>query len=356
MNELLKQILNQIVEAGFEAYLVGGYPRDFYMGRETDDYDITTSATPEQLKTIFPLADMTDQKYGRITLQEQNYKIEITTYRKESDYIDFRFPEKIQFVESLEQDLRRRDFVINTLCMDQDGNFVDLLGARKDIDQKVIRTVGNAEQKIEEDSLRILRAIRFSATLDFELDSELLLALKKYKRNLFKLSYQRKKEELDKILVHEKGISLLKEFQEELEISGLEQVNVHTSLVGIWAQLTYSSHYEFSKQQKKEIKAIQELLEQDILDPFILYQYGHYYCGIVAEIKGISRETVLNRYKELPIHHRSEIAITPKELLQMVSKDMIGEVYQDLEVNILNGSLENIKIFLKKHIMNGRKN
>ncbi len=355
MNALLKKILSQITDAGFEAYLIGGYPRDFYLGLETHDYDIATSATPDQLKTIFPHADMTDQKYGRITLQESNFIIEITTYRKESDYIDFRYPKNIYFVETLEQDLERRDFVINTLCMDQEGNFVDLLDARKDIDAKLIRAVGNAEQKIGEDALRILRAIRFSAVLDFELDSELFSALQKYKKNLLKISYQRKKEELDKILIHEKGISLLKEFAEELEISGLDQVNIQTSLTGIWAQLSCSSHYEFSKQQKKEIKIIKELLECDILDPVILYQYGHYYCGIVAEIKGISREVILKMYKELPIHHRNEIAITSKEISQMVPKEQIDTVYQDLELSILKGNLENIKIFIKKHIMNGRK-
>ena len=114
--------------------------------------------------------------------------------------------------------------------------------------------------------------------------------------------------------------------------------------------LKFSSKYEFPSKEKKSIEIIKTILGKEVLDPFLLYQYGHYYISIAAEIKGISKNSVLELYQDLPIHHRSEIALTSKELEKMVSKDMISKVYEDLEEQILLGNLENLKIFLKKYI------
>lgn len=354
MNTIIKEILDQIINAGFEAYLVGGYPRDYYLSIKTDDYDITTNATPEELKLIFPKANFENAHYGRVTIENLEETIEITTYRKEENYHCHRFPQTVVFVKTLKEDLLRRDFIINTLCMDAQENYIDLLNAKKDLDDKIIQTVGNANQKIEQDALRILRAIRFASTLNFKLTPELVEAIRKNKDNLKDLSYFRKKEELNRIFVSKyvkKEIPLLKELEEPLEIYGLEHVNVDTSLLGIWAQLDFSPKYEFSRNERKGIEKIRILLEEDILDPFVLYTYGHYYCGIASEIKGIPKSKVLEAYQNLPIHHRTEIALSPKELERLVSKEMIGTVYDDLETQILKGSLENLKVFLKKYVI-----
>ncbi len=355
MKEIIREVLIKIKNAGYEAYLVGGYPRDYYLGKNTDDYDITTNAKPEELKMIFPHADDSDSKYGKIILKEENSMFEITTYRKEENYQNYRFPKDISYVDSLYEDLMRRDFIMNTLCMDENGNFIDLLKAKDDIDKKVITVVGETDKKIEEDAIRILRAIRFASSFNFTLSEELEKAIKKYKKNIKELSYFRKKEELNKIFLSdyaEYGISLLKKFEleEELEIERLDKLNIHTSLLGIWAQLKFSSKYEFPSKEKKSIEIIKTILGKEVLDPFLLYQYGHYYISIAAEIKGISKNSVLELYQDLPIHHRSEIALTSKELEKMVSKDMISKVYEDLEEQILLGNLENLKIFLKKYI------
>lgn len=350
--ELLK-LLNKITEAGYEAYLVGGYPRDVYLGRTTTDYDVTTSATPEELKQIFSDIDDKDSKYGRATIKIENMVVEITTYRTETDYEKHRKP-TITFAKELSIDLNRRDFIMNTLCIDKNGNFVDLLGAKKDIDDKIIRVVGDSKKKIEEDALRILRAIRFATILNFTLDEPLKEAISLYKKNLKELSYFRKREELNQIFASsniEYGIELLKDLEEELEIFGISKLNPHTSVLGIWAQLEFSSKYEFSKSDKKEIEKLKQLLEQNILDPFILYQYGHYYAGIAAEIKGLSKSDVIESYRKLPIHHRDEIALSSNELKQMVPKEKLGEIYEDIEKKILSGELENLKIFIRRYIL-----
>lgn len=357
--ELLK-LLNKITDAGYEAYLVGGYPRDLYLKRTTTDYDVTTSATPEELKQIFSNIDDKDSKYGKVTVEIENKNVEITTYRIEGNYEKHRKP-IVTFTNDLSIDLNRRDFIMNTLCIDQNGNFVDLLGAKKDIDNKIIRVVGDAKKKIEEDALRILRAIRFATILNFTLDEQLKEAISLYKKNLKELSYFRKQEELNQIFASpniEYGIKLLKELEEELEIFGISNLNPHTSVLGIWAQLEFSPKYEFLKAEKREIEKLKQLLEKDVLDPFTLYQYGHYYAGIVAEIKGIPKSEVIESYRKLPIHHRDEIALSPKELKQMVPKEKLGEVYEDIEKKILSGELENLKIFIRRYILtnyDGRK-
>ncbi len=360
MDITLIEVLNKITKAGYEAYVVGGYPRDFYLGRKTTDYDVTTNATPEDLKKIFPDLDDKYSEYGKVIVKMGETLIEVTTYRIELNYQNHRKP-TITYATELSIDLKRRDFIINTLCMDKHGNFIDLLEARKDIDKKLIRVVGNAKEKIEQDSLRILRAIRFATTLNFKLDTELKEAISLYKKNLKELSFHRKREELNRIFESdnvEYGIELLKEIEVELDLSGLSKVNTRTSVLGIWAQLDFSSNYKFSKNEKREIEKLKQLLKQDILDPYILYQYGYYYCGLIAEIKGKAKGEIIEAYKKIPIHHRDEIALTPKELMRLVPREEIGNVYEDLEQQIVSGNLENVKVFIKKYVMkkyNGRK-
>lgn len=210
MQEALS-ILKEIDSSGYEAYLVGGAPRDTYLGLEVTDFDICTNATPEELETIFPNLDMRFKHYGNVVLKRKN-TYEITTYRKEYSYLKHRRPSKVEYVNSLLEDLQRRDFIINTLCMDKDGNFVDLLGAKKDLDDRIIRTVGDANEKFEEDALRILRAIRFASTLNFALSKEVKEAILQNKQYLNDLSEERKKEELQKISSTKQGNKLLQEF------------------------------------------------------------------------------------------------------------------------------------------------
>ena len=215
---MYKEALNilKLINDEYEAYIIGGYSRDLYMGNINSDIDITTSATKQQLKELFKDYEIIDRGFGSIILNYNNYQFEITTYRKEFGYDKNRFPKEIEFITDLSEDLKRRDFIINTLCINENGEYLDLLDARKDIDNKIIRCVGNSDMKISEDILRSLRAIRFATILNFKLDEELKQSIKKYNYLIFNLSKKRKEEELNKILNSnnkEYGISLLKELE-----------------------------------------------------------------------------------------------------------------------------------------------
>ncbi len=217
------QVLKKIESYGYEAYLVGGAPRNHYLNLPILDYDICTNAKPEELKQIFPDANLMYAKYGSVRVIENGILFEITTYRKDLSYENHRKPE-VQFVKTLEEDLQRRDFVINTLCLDSSLCYVDYLNARGDLDKKVIRTVKDPNIEFEEDALRILRAIRFAVTLKFSLDDHLKFAIQKNKKYLKSLSDERKKEELEKIFSTKDGSSMILKLGigEELGLSNLE--------------------------------------------------------------------------------------------------------------------------------------
>ena len=268
MNIAAIDLLKKITEEGYQAYLVGGYPRDLYMNRTSIDYDICTSATPKELKEIFKDSILKTEQYGSVTLIYQNLRFEITTFRRDIKYLNNRKPVEIEYIDSLEEDLKRRDFTMNTMCIDHNGVLIDLMNGKQDIDSKIIKTVGDADLKIEEDSLRILRAIRFATVLDFNLDEDLKKAIIKHKSLLKNLSYYRKKEELDKIFSSTnniKGINLIKELDlsHELELSNIDTLVPTTYLIGIWSQLDVLDKYTFNNAEKESIIKINELINKD---------------------------------------------------------------------------------------------
>ena len=207
------KILRLITEAGFEAYIVGGYPRDKYLGIISTDIDICTSATPSDIEELFSNVDTTYSKYGSVRLEYSGYLYEVTTFRKDKALMDGNRYYEVEYACSLEEDLKRRDFIINTLCIDYNGNYVDYLEARNDMDKKVIRTVKVASISFREDPLRILRAIRFCAILSFDLSDDLCDAINELKYNLTKLSKTRVQKELTLILESNTGVNILKKFE-----------------------------------------------------------------------------------------------------------------------------------------------
>ena len=162
------EVLKIIEKKGFKAYIVGGYVRDIYLSLNASDIDIATSATPKDLVKIFKKNIIIDEKYGSTKLKYKNTCFDITTFRRDIKYKDNRKPTEIEYVDTIGEDLNRRDFTINTMCMDKDGNIIDVLNAKKDINNKIIKCVGNANEKLSEDALRILRAVRFATILNFE--------------------------------------------------------------------------------------------------------------------------------------------------------------------------------------------
>lgn len=359
MNEKAAIVLKKIKEKGFDAYFVGGYPRDICMNRPCVDIDICTNATPKDLKEIFKDAVISNIQYGSVTVIYQKVRFEITTYRKEFGYKDYRKPTEIFYIDSLEEDLKRRDFTINTLCMDEYGNIKDLLGGIEAIDKKEIIMVGDPKIRLKEDVLRILRAIRFATTLNFNIDSNLKKYIIEYGSLLSNLSFHRKKEELNKIFMSENnsyGIQLIKELNldKSLLLNNLNNVVVTSSSFGIWAQLDVLDIYPFTSSEKKIINSIKKLLDKDILDSFVLYQNGLYICCLVGEIKKIDKKEITKKYNSLPIHSRKDIVVTSMEISYLLNKKAgpyLNDIYKDLEYKILKGTLFNEKEELKKYIL-----
>lgn len=194
-------ILNILENAGYEAYVVGGCVRDSILGRTPDDWDITTSAKPEQVKELFHRTVDTGLQHGTVTVLMEKEGYEVTTYRVDGEYEDGRHPKEVTFTASLEEDLKRRDFTINAMAYNPSRELVDLFGGMEDIDRKIIRCVGDPLERFTEDALRIMRAVRFSAQLGFTIEDETRKALKVLAPNLKHVSAERIQTELVKLLV-----------------------------------------------------------------------------------------------------------------------------------------------------------
>lgn len=194
-------ILNILENAGYEAYVVGGCVRDSILGRTPDDWDITTSAKPEQVKELFHRTVDTGLQHGTVTVLMEKEGYEVTTYRVDGGYEDGRHPKEVTFTASLEEDLKRRDFTINAMAYNPSRGLVDLFGGMEDIDRKIIRCVGDPMERFTEDALRIMRAVRFSAQLGFTIEDETRKALKVLAPNLKHVSAERIQTELVKLLV-----------------------------------------------------------------------------------------------------------------------------------------------------------
>ena len=353
-------VLKMIEDAGFKAYIVGGFVRDYILGIESNDIDITTNATPKELKEIFKNTLLLNDDYGSITVMKKDVRFEITTFRKEFKYLDHRRPEKVEYIDSLEEDLKRRDFTINTICMDSNGEIIDYLNGRKDLDKKVIKTVGNASKRFEEDSLRILRAVRFATNLGFKLSDDVVNAILEKKSLLKKLSYQRKKEELDKIFTSDKaqdGIKYLIDLglDKVLEIKNLNKVTSTDSLIGVWAILDVLDKYPFSNHEKQMIENVQKTLKLDNKDPYTLYKYGLYVNSVSARLKGISKKEIASVYVELPITKRSDIKISSEEIMEELNKEpgpYLTEIYKTIEKEILYKRLDNNRDAILKFCKN----
>ena len=350
------ELLNKINEANFKAYIVGGFSRDLYINKKSTDVDICTNATPKEIKEIFKDSKINNEQYGSVSLIYNNVRFEITNFKKEKKYENNRYPVKIKYIDNLIDDLLRRDFTINTLCIDSEGNYIDLLNAKQDIDNKIIKCVGDANKKIKEDILRSLRAIRFATILNFKLDDKLKKAIKKNKKLIKKLSYYRKKEELEKIFSSPNckyGLDLIKELELDKELNINTNIIITTSSLGIWAQLDVLDIYPFTKNEKEIIKNIKLALKEDILDNNILYKYGLYVCTLVGEIKNIDRVDIVKKYNSLPIFSIKDINIKADQICEILNKNkgpFIKEIYKDLEFKILNNLLENDFTEIKKYL------
>lgn len=197
----VKHIIDILTQNGYEAYAVGGCVRDSILGRVPGDWDITTSALPQQVKALFRRTIDTGIQHGTVTIMLGKNGYEVTTYRIDGKYEDSRHPESVEFTPNLEEDLKRRDFTINAMAYNDENGVVDIFGGIDDIRNRIIRCVGNAHDRFTEDALRILRAVRFSAQLGFEIDKATKDAARELSPTLVKISRERIHTELNKLLL-----------------------------------------------------------------------------------------------------------------------------------------------------------
>lgn len=350
MEKNIKKILETLELEGYQAYLVGGYVRDYILGVTSFDVDIATNALPKDIHNIF---NSSKSNYGSVNIKIDKLNVDITTYREDLNYVN-RKPSTVKYINNLEDDLKRRDFTINAICMDKNGKIIDPLNGCLDLEKRLIKMIGNIDTKLQEDPLRIMRAIRFACVLDFTIDNSLYEKIKEYNYLVNGLSKERVKNELEKMLMSKnfiKGLKLL----DETGISRIlnikyDDINYVDDLLGMWAQLKVLN-IPFTNVEKGNIIKITEVLEIGKIDNEVLYKYGLYISTIAGKILNIKNTKISKMYNKLPIKSREDISINSKDIINMFGNgEIVGKIYKLLEEEILNNRLKNKKSEILKYL------
>lgn len=213
----VKKILERLEGAGYQAYAVGGCVRDLMMGRTPQDWDITTSALPQAVMDLFaPNAIPTGLQHGTVTVVMEGERFEVTTFRRDGDYLDSRHPDHVTFTGDIREDLKRRDFTVNAMAMDLRGEMVDPFGGAEDLRYELLRCVGDADARLTEDALRIMRCLRFAATLSFAIDGPTADALHRHRHRLQNIAAERIQVELTKLICGSAAAEVLLEYSDVL--------------------------------------------------------------------------------------------------------------------------------------------
>ncbi len=356
-------VLERIEENGFEAYIVGGYVRDHVLGIESGDVDICTNARVKDIIQMFQDIKVTSNEYGAVKIVTNDLRIDITTYRRDLRYNGDRKKVEIEYVDNLLDDINRRDFTMNTLCMNKDGNIIDILGGQEDIKNGTIRCVGKINDRINEDPLRMLRAVRFATVLDFKIEDKLYKELKKNRELISKLSRERIKEELTKILINKnaiKGLNMLRDlgFLPFIGIEYDESLVYVSDICGMYSQLDLKLEFPFSKEERENIKKIKNIINYGIIDDNVLFTYGLYVSQVAGGILGIDKEEIARIDKKLIIRSRKDIKVTSDEICEILDikpSKIIQFVYDELISLILRNELDNDNISIREYLVNNRK-
>ena len=356
--DIIKLIKNQ----GYKAYVVGGYVRDALLFKENVDIDIATNATPEKLKEILKNYKIEENfiNMGSVKFNYNKYHFEITTFRKEYDYINYRRTNRIEFTNSLEEDLIRRDFTINALC--SDGNdIIDLFEGIKDLSNKIIRTIGNPFIRLKEDALRILRAMRFSSKLGFSVEDNLKCAIINNYKYLSYINFDIKYRELKEILSGNYYINVLKDYQKELE----EIYSCKLKLQFFSGELSYEEkealffYFSDNKINNKYLKNKELNFSKDRIDlKKKLFKYG---CENIYNLLYFRSKVLNDNIDEFHMvreiienkecYNLKMLDINGKDLLHIeVEKNKIGKHLNYLLEAVIEGKCKNNKKELLKYL------
>ncbi|HIY93632.1 CCA tRNA nucleotidyltransferase [Companilactobacillus sp. HBUAS56275] len=371
-------VLEKIEQAGFEAYFVGGSVRDHILGLPIHDVDIATSAYPEEIKKIFKRTIDTGIQHGTVTVLLNDDSYEITTFRTESGYQDYRRPDKVTFVRSLADDLKRRDFTINALAVDLNGNVIDKFDGLKDLDRKVIRAVGQAEARFHEDALRMMRAVRFQAQLNFQVEDETAQAIADNAPLLSKIAIERIREEFVKLLLSQSWETGFADFlklnlseycpgfkDQRMELA--ELLNSKGTFVdedAAWTAIGYvlnMNHPEFNKflrdwkvsnkTRETSVNSLDmlHLFENQDYDLWNIYKFGlNNFERVVKLCQMLKIEfdysALEQRVAQISIKSSHDLAITGKdisEILGVKPGPIIGKSMSQIERAVVEGNVYN---------------
>lgn len=352
-------VLKKIIDAGYEAYFVGGSVRDRLLNLTVNDVDIATSAMPQEIKNIFKRTVDVGIEHGTVMVLIEDDGYEITTFRTESTYKDFRRPDSVTFVRSLKEDLKRRDFTMNAIALDINGQIIDPFNGMEDLDKGIIRAVGDPHERFKEDALRMMRAVRFAAQLDFEIEMETLLSIQENASLLKKIAIERIQVEFEKMLTsgwHTSGIASMIKTDLYLFVPGLnDKKDALLSMLDdelpfenarqAWAFLLYHIHLtsndpnfnpqKFLKGWKLSNKMIIDAItlyealtyrvEHGELDEWIIFKLGREFSMETEYLMEHLKESsnymdILNKYDQLPITSKDSLAITGYDLMSLTSK------------------------------------
>ncbi len=316
MNLEIKQILEKIEKNGYEAYVVGGFVRDYFLHRQTNDIDICTNALPKEIQKMFGTSRKLGN-YGSYNVKTKQFNFDITTYRNESNF-ENRNPKTIIYTKELFEDLKRRDFTINAICMNRFEQIIDPYHGQEDIEKKQIRMIGDPQKRLKEDPLRILRAIRFAGLLGFTIQPDLQKSIIAQKEQLKTISDYHIKRELSAIFISENFQACLDLFDQYgiwqyLPIQK-SKMNYVPDLNGMWAQVNLTKQLPFTKMELRQINQIKEILKLNSIHAWTIYQYGLYPTSIAAKIQNQNEDGLKKLYQRMPIHERKDLAISFLEI------------------------------------------
>lgn len=367
-------VLERINQAGFEVYFVGGCVRDTLLQRPLHDVDLATSAYPQEIKQIFPQTIDTGIEHGTVTVIYQKKAYEITTFRTESGYQDYRRPDKVEFVRSLKEDLKRRDFTINALAMNAQGEIIDLFAGMADLQQRQIRAVGVAADRFHEDALRMLRAVRFQAQLNFTIEKQTLAGIKTNAALLSHIATERIREEFIKLMEgcnRQAGLISLYQTQLYRFCPGLATYDFPkilqfaagqiTDEATVWSFLAYLGQLKraqvrpFLRQWKvannniKLVQAAIELLDNYQGSNWQLYIAGQAATAIAAQVLRLTcqqelAEQLIEQYQDLPLKSPQQLAINGQQIMQVLNLSpgpQIGQYLKQIQQAIVAGQLVN---------------
>lgn len=357
----VRYIINKIYQNNYEAYIVGGCVRDAILGFEPNDYDITTSASPNTIQEIFKdfKCIETGIEHGTVSVLMEDEIFEITTYRIEGEYKDHRRPDKVDFTDRLEEDLKRRDFTINAMAYNEKKGLIDLFGGKEDLNNKIIKTVGNPYDRFNEDGLRMIRAIRFSSKLNFTIEKETLKAIYDKSFIINNISLERITDEFTKIILSDKPENIKYLFETKLlkylNISNEDNIDKLTQFYNEIIILN-----KINKNLEKRLALLDYIIEKNNIN-------CKSFCNELIYSKKVikNHNIILTLLKNIEIDHLNKVEI--KKILSEVDRNLLEE-YLDISgiiydkekkvdeiIDILSEIEENNECYIIKNLkVNGR--